>query len=205
MGTVTAYAAALNFLESKDVYALAPLTDDPFVQQLFATHVTSMSQPEERGERIVFVWQGQPTRAADTSVQSGTGAQTNGTDNSVTLDETPGSAIIGVGATDLANITVADGIYVELVIVDLGVTAVRNYSISSQNGSISSFRTSFASGENDDGFYSTTALSGSADYTGMTYALRKRGSELLITGTTLPDFAALHPPVHDRLLEGLRN
>lgn len=191
MGTVTAYAKALNFLESKDVYALAPLTDDAFVQQLFSTHVQSMSQPEERGERIVFIWQGQPSRAADTSVQSGTDAETNGTDNSVTLGTNPTSAIVGAGASDPAALTVDDGIYMELVIVDLGVTTVRNYSLSAQNGVLSTFRTSFASGENDDGFYSTTALEGDSDYTGMTYAIRKRGGELLVTGTTIPDYAAI--------------
>ena len=191
MGTVTAYAKALNFLESKDVYAIAPLTDDPFVQQLFSTHVQSMSQPEERGERIVFIWQGQPSRAADTSVQSGTDAETNGTDNSVTLGTNPTSAIVGAGASDPSALTVDDGIYMELVIVDLGVTTVRNYSLSSQNGVLSTFRTSFASGENDDGFYSTTTLEGDSDYTGMTYAIRERGGELLVTGTTIPDYAAI--------------
>ena len=191
MGTVTAYAKALNFLESKDVYALAPLTDDPFVQQLFSTHVQSMSQPEERGERIVFIWQGQPSRAADASVQSGTGGETNGTDNSVSIDGIPTSAIIAAGASDPSALTVDDGIYMELVIVDLGVTTVRNYSISSVSGARIFFRTSFASGENDDGFFSTTTLEGDSDYTGMTYAIRKRGDLLLVTGTTIPDYAAI--------------
>lgn len=191
MGTVTAYAEALDFLESKEVYAIAPLTDDAFVQQLFATHVESMSQPEERGERIVFIWQGQPSRAADTSVQSGTDAETNNTDNSVTLGVNPTSAIVGAGATDPTNITVEDGIYMELVIVELGSTSVRNYSISSQNGVLSFFRTSFAAGENDDGFYATTTLEGDADLTGMTYAIRKRGDELLVTGTDIPDYPAI--------------
>lgn len=191
MGTVTAYAKALNFLESKDVYAIAPLTDDPFVQQLFSTHVQSMSQPEERGERIVFIWQGQPSRAADISVQSGTDAETNGTDNSVTLGTNPTSAIVATGASDPAALTVDDGIYMELVIVDLGVTTVRNYSLSSQNGVLSTFRTSFASGENDDGFFSTTTLEGDSDYTSMTYAIRERGGKLLVTGTTIPDYAAI--------------
>lgn len=191
MGTVTAYAEALDFLESKEVYAIAPLTDDVFVQQLFATHVESMSEPEERGERIAFIWQGQPDRAADESIWSGTDAETNGSDNSVTLGDNPGSAIIGAGATDLLNITVDDAIYMELVIVSLGQTIVRNYSLSAQNGVVSVFRTSFADGENDDGFYSTATLDGDADYTGMTYALRKRGDELLVEGTDIPDLAGI--------------
>jgi hypothetical protein len=191
MGTVTAYAEALEFLESKEAYAIAPLTDDVFVQQLFATHVESMSAPEERGERIAFIWQGQPDRAADTSIWSGTDAETNGTDNSVTLGDNPGSAIIGAGATDLLNITVDDAIYMELVIVALGQTIVRNYSLSAQNGVVSVFRTSFAAGENDDGFYSTATLDGDADYTGMTYSLRKRGDELLVEGTDIPDLAGI--------------
>lgn len=191
MGSVTAHAEALDFLESKEVYAIAPLTDDAFVQQLYATHVDAMSAPEERGERIAFVWQAQPTRDTDTSAQSGTDAETNGTDSSVTLGSNPVSAIIGAGATDVSALTVDDGIYMELVIVSLGSTEVRNYSLSSQTGVISAFRTSFDTGENDDGFYSTTALDGDAGHTGMTYAIRKRGDLLLVTGTTIPDYAAI--------------
>jgi hypothetical protein len=197
MGTVTAYAKSLDFLESKDVYAIAPLTDDVFVQQLFATHVQSLSQPEERGERIVFIWQGQPSRAADTSIQSGTDAETNATDNSVSLGVIPTSAIIAAGASDPSALTVADGIYMELVIVDLGVTTVRNYSISSVSAARIFFLTSLASGENDDGFYSTTTLAGDSDYTSMTYAIRKRGDELLVTGTTIPDYAAISEAAAD--------
>ena len=191
MGSVTAHAEALDFLEAKEVYAIAPLTDDGFVHQLYATHVESMSAPSERGERIAILWAPQPTRDTDDSIQSGTDAETNGTDSSVTLGSNPVSAIIGAGASDVSALTVADGIYMEVVIVSLGSTEVRNYSLSSQTGVISAFRTSFASGENDDGFYSTTALDGDAGYTGMTYAIRERGALLLVTGTTIPDYAAI--------------
>jgi len=191
LGSVTAHAEALDFLEAKEVYAIAPLTDDGFVHQLYGTHVESMSAPSERGERIAIVWGAQPTRDTDDSIQSGTDAETNGTDNSVTLGSNPVSAIIGAGATDVSALTVDDGIYMEVVIVSLGSTEVRNYSLSSQTGVISAFRTSFASGENDDGFYSSTTMDGDAGYTSMTYAIRKRGELLLVTGTTIPDYGAI--------------
>lgn len=191
LGSVTAHAEALDFLEAKEVYAIAPLTDDGFVHQLYGTHVESMSAPSERGERIAIVWGAQPTRDTDDSIQSGTDAETNGTDNSVTLGSNPVSAIIGAGASDVSALTVDDGIYMEVVIVSLGSTEVRNYSLSSQTGVISAFRTSFASGENDDGFYSSTTMDGDAGYTSMTYAIRKRGELLLVTGTTIPDYGAI--------------
>jgi hypothetical protein len=109
----------------------------------------------------------------------------------VTLGDNPVSAIVGAGATDVSNILVSDGIYMEVVITTLGSTDVRNYSLSSQNGVLSFFRTSFASGENDDGFYATTSLLGDSDYTSMTYAIRQRGGLLLVTGTIIPDYNAI--------------
>jgi hypothetical protein len=54
-GTLEAYQEALEFLEGKEVYALAPLTQDGLVHQAFQTHVDSMSSAENKGERIVFI------------------------------------------------------------------------------------------------------------------------------------------------------
>ena len=189
MGTVTAHLSALTFLESKDVYTLAPMTDDEFVQQLYATHVESMSQPEERGERICFIWQGQPDRDVDTSLASGEDAEVEGA-LAVNLGTNPTDAIVGAGL-DPSDLSVADGVYLELVTVSLGETNISRYSVASQASALTTIRTTLASGENDDGFYSETDLTDDVGDEGITFTLKVRGDELLITGTELPDKPAI--------------
>lgn len=192
MGTTTAHLSALTFLESKDVYAIAPMTDDPFVQQLYSAHVESMSSPEERGERIAFIWQGQPSREQDTSIQTGADATVNGSENTIVLGSTPieGLAALGLDPTDLE---ISDNVYLELVVETLGQTNVYKFSVSSVNTTALTLRASFASDENTDGFFDTPDLdwSDSANLSDMTYVLKQRGDQLLITGTTLPDYASI--------------
>lgn len=71
-GTVLAYKEALDFLTLKEVYALAPLTQDPGVHDLFALHCSVMSEPEGRKERIALVNRALPTEKVPTLVASGT-------------------------------------------------------------------------------------------------------------------------------------
>lgn len=189
MGTVTAHLSALTFLESKDVYTLAPMTGDAFVQQIYATHVESMSQPEERGERICFIWQGQPDRALATSLAAGDEAAVEGA-LAVNLGTNPTDAIVTDGL-DPSALSVADGVYLELVTVSLGETNIARYSVASQASALTTIRTSFASGENDDGFYTEVDLTDDIGDDGITYTLKVRGDELLITGTVLPDYPAI--------------
>jgi len=186
-GTIDGYARALDLLAAKEVYAMVPLTSDTFVQQLFSTHVQSLSLPENRGERIAFIWSPVPTRAEDTSVQSGTDADSTGSDNTITVGTNPASSVIAAGISDLTDVTVADDLYIELVIITAGSTELRRYSISTVNGSLLTLRVSFASDENLDGFYSTTELDGAAGYDDLTYAIRIRGDMLYVTGTTVID------------------
>ena len=192
MGTTTAHLSALTFLESKDVYAIAPMTDDPFVQQLYSAHAESMSTPEERGERIAFIWQGQPSREQDTSIQTGADATVNGSEDTIVLGATPieGLAALGLDPTDLE---IDDNVYLELVVETLGETNVYKFSVSSVNVTAVSLRSTFASDENTDGFFDTPDLDWSDDtnLSGMTYVLKQRGDQLLITGTTLPDYASI--------------
>lgn len=192
MGTTTAHLNALNYLESKDVYAIAPMTDDPFVQQLYSAHVESMSTPEQRGERICFLWQGVPTRAQDTSILAGSDAEVNGTANSITLGSTPieGLAALGLDPSDLS---LDDNVYLELVVVQLGETNVFRFSVSQANGTALILRSSFAADENTDGFFDTPDLDWTDDdnLSGMTFVLKQRGERLLITGTEIPDRNAI--------------
>lgn len=191
LGTVDGYLRALELLESKEVYSITPMTDDIFIQQVVSTHVQTLSQPTERGERIALMWKGTPDRAEDTSIEGASGEATQtGADNVIRLEDNPTSAVISAGITDVSSISVDDGLYLEVTTVALGSTQVHNYSvseISSANGMDSSIRTSFSSGENDDGFYSTTTFSGTASFSSIRYSMRIRGSKLLIKGTTLPD------------------
>jgi hypothetical protein len=192
MGTTTAHLNALNYLESKDVYGIAPMTDDPFVQQLYSAHVESMSTPEQRGERICFLWQGVPTRAQDTSILAGSDAEVNGTANSITLGSTPIEGLAALGL-DPSELSLDDNVYLELVVVQLGETSVFKFSVSQANGTALILRSSFASDENTDGFYDTPDLDWTDDdnLSGMTFVLKQRGERLLITGTEIPDRNAI--------------
>lgn len=192
MGTTTAHLSALTFLESKDVYAIAPMTDDPFVQQLYSTHVESMSQPEQRGERIVFIWQPPPVRAQDSSILAGSGAEVNGAANSITLDATPVEGLSALGL-DPSDLEFADNVYLELVVTMLGETNVYRFSVSSVSGTALQLRSTFSATENTDGFYDTPALDWTDDenLSGLTYVLKQRGERLVVTGTSLPDRGAI--------------
>lgn len=192
LGTVDAYMRALEFLESKEVYAIAPLTDDMFIQKLIATHVQLMSTPAERGERIVILWQDTPERAPDTSIEGGSGTGTqNNSDNQIELEVNVASEISDAGIQDLASVSVDDGLYIEISTVSFGSTSVSNYSVSKVVGRTLTLRTTFTGTQNSDGFYSETDFSGTASFASITYNLRVRGDELLITGTTLKDTKAI--------------
>lgn len=192
MGTTTAHLSALTFLEGKDVYAIAPMTGDPFVQQLYSAHAESMSAPEERGERIVFLWQSPPTREMDTSILAGSDARVNGASNSITLGTAPIEGIATLGL-DPVELSFDDSIYLELVVAMLGETNVYKFSVASVSGTALQLRGSFAASENTDGFFDTPALdwTDDEDLSGLTYTLKQRGSRLLIPGTNLSDRAAI--------------
>jgi hypothetical protein len=51
-GTLSAYVEAFEFLESKDVYAIVPLTHDSTVGQIAQAHVDAMSEPDQAMELI---------------------------------------------------------------------------------------------------------------------------------------------------------
>jgi len=187
-GTLDGWVRALEFLESREVYAIAPLTDDEYVQGLLAVHVATMSAPEERGERILFIWSAIPDRAATITVVSGEGGETNGTTDSFTLDSNPNSDLIANGIDPTDTIEVDANLYLEVVVTVLGSSELRRYSVSDVNGVILTLRTTFADDENTDGFFTTTPLS--EELSGADYSLKIRGAELLVTGTTIPDLSA---------------
>lgn len=75
----TDYEAALEFLQSKDVYGLVPLTQDPAVHQAFQQHVNLLSQPAKKSERIALVSAEQAAKAVfqATSATGASGAASN--------------------------------------------------------------------------------------------------------------------------------
>lgn len=190
-GTIDAWARALEFLESREVYTVVPLTGDKFINGLVSTHVQTMSLPTNRGERIALLWQPVPTRDPDTILTSGTDAETNGTDNSVTLETNAEPDIVAAGISTGGTIPVSEGLFLELLVAQGGSTELRNYSIEEVNGVILLLRTSFASGENDDGFFSVETLDGASSLDNLDWSIKIRGDELLLAGTTRKDLNAV--------------
>ena len=77
-GTADAYARAFEFLESKDIYSLVPLTHSADVGSIAATHAIQMSEPMNGLERVTFLNPMRPTRKSATLVASGARANVNG-------------------------------------------------------------------------------------------------------------------------------
>jgi len=53
--TTTAHQRALDLLESREVYAMCPLTENPVIHQLYQQHVGLMSQADRKKERIALI------------------------------------------------------------------------------------------------------------------------------------------------------
>jgi hypothetical protein len=188
-GTVEAYNKAAEFLEAFEVYALAPLTHSAEVGQLFNTHVNFMSEPTEKGERIVLFNSMQPTHALDTLVGSGGNGNSAGTTGLSFDTGIPNLAalLLNKGVNPVGTIAIAAGVFLDIA------SDAKNYSISAVNGSIVTIRTTFTAGTNDDGFYSTTALNVPPLPTQLiqeAFAVRIRGAAL-VTVDGSPDKNAI--------------
>jgi hypothetical protein len=181
-GTVEAFTRAAEYLESMEVYAIAPLTHDATVHQVFDTHVTVMSAPENKGERIVLINPSIPTTKNDTLVASGT----NGDRLTTTTFDTKISNLTGLvlnaGINPVGTIPVSAGLFLSLA------SSTDRFSISAISGSVITTRTSFAAGENDDGFYTTDTLPLAI---AETFAVKVRGAALSVAGIPDKDGIAL--------------
>jgi hypothetical protein len=160
------------------VYGIAPLTQDSSVAQVFSTHASVMSSPENKGERVCIVNPAQPTNHVDTLLASGL----NG--NSLPTLNLFDSGISNLGSLLLANglapgaFSVGTGLY-----LDIGDG--NHYSIVNVSGAqLTIESTGFLPGENDDGYYATTSLPGSL--IAEPFAIRIRGAALILTDGT-PD------------------
>lgn len=180
-GTVDAFSRAATFLEAFEVYAIAPLTHDTTVGQLFNTHVTVMSSPANKGERICLFNPAKPTNKLDTLVASGLNGNSSITTNQFdTGIQNLGALLLGLGIDPTGPLSVPTGLY--LAVVDSPL----KYAIVGVSGSVVTVQTSgFLTGENTDGYYAATSLGGS--YIEEAFAVRIRGAALLMPGTTHPD------------------
>jgi hypothetical protein len=185
-GTLTAYTKVANFLESQEVYAIAPLTHDE-TAQMFKAHVELMSSPAQKGERILFFCPLVPDRAVSDVVAASLNGESTATDNEFMLDVNPAAGLNSRGINTAVEIPLSEDLYLELAITTGSGQEVRRYSVKTVNSTLLTFRTTFGTTENLDGFYTTTPLTETvlnADWT-----LAVRGDKLVIPGSSpaLPD------------------
>lgn len=176
-GTVEAFTRAAEFLEAYEVYAIAPLTHDETVAQVFNTHVTAMSAPASKGERVCLFNFSQPSKKLDKLVASGlTGNSvgSSGTQLDTGVVNLP-ALVLNAGISPVGTITTDKGLFLDIA------SSNKRYSIQSISGGVLTIRTTFAAGENDDGFYSTTDLNDPPLPTALInepFAVRVRGAAL---------------------------
>jgi len=184
-GTLEAWTRAVEYLEAFEVYGLAPLTHDLTVAQVFLTHVTTMSEPENRGERVVMFNPETPATALDALVASGTQGDGINTTTFDTKVANLAALVQNAGITPTGTIAVTEGLYLDIATDD------KKYSIKSISGSRVTVRTTageFASGENDDDYYSEATLP--TPLVGEVFSIKVRGAALeTVAGT--PDNDAI--------------
>lgn len=181
-GTVEAFTRAAEYLEAFEVYAIAPLTHDSSVHQVFATHVSVMSEPTNKGERIVLINPSIPTTKLDTLVGSGTDGSSVGPTGLIfdTGIANLTALVLNAGINPVGTIPTSAGLF-----LDIASDALR-YSIESISGSQVTIRTSLPAGTNDDGFYATSDLNDPPLPSALVdeqFSVKKRGASLVtVTG-----------------------
>jgi hypothetical protein len=182
-GTTDGYSRALAFLEAKEVYALAPASQSPEVHQSCVAHVTAMSEPDSKGERIVFINPRMPTEDLPALATSGTDGESTATTNvfetnlpSLTAD------LVAAGLAPDQGFSVADGVYLMVS----GYTD--KWNLASVSGTRITLRVAFSSGLNTDGFFSTSSLPANLLQAG--FSVHVRGAQL-VTPDGSPDYAAI--------------
>lgn len=114
-GTVEAYARTLEYLESKEVYMVVPLTHDPDVGQLASVHATAMSEPVNGLERRVIVNPMRPTRRSNTLVGSGARANVAAPPTDVVQTGIANlQALLAAAGKPGPAYTEADGVFLQL-------------------------------------------------------------------------------------------
>lgn len=147
-GSTEAYGRAFEFLESKDVYGIAPMTHDAVVGQLAKIHVDTMSEPANKLERVVFLNPLRPTRVSSTLVASAPTGNVSGAPSSVVMTGIANlQALLAAAGLPGPSYTPANNVYLEFE------DDTNKYLVSS----VSSGNVTIAAGPittgNSDGFY----------------------------------------------------
>lgn len=173
-GTVEGYARAFEFLEGMEVYGVAPMTNDADVGSVLLAHVTAMSEPENKGERIGLFNGKTPTKQVDDILASGTAG--NGTADTTKFDTGVANLaelLLAAGINPTGTIGASNGVFLDIA------TDTKSYSVKSVAGSVVTVRTSsgeFGVGENSDAFYATAALP--SGLVNEPFAVKVRGASL---------------------------
>ncbi|HMV76219.1 MAG TPA: hypothetical protein PKB00_16720, partial [Microthrixaceae bacterium] len=183
-GTTAAHTEAASYLEGFEVYGLAVMSQDLDVGAVWSAHVTKMSAPEKKRERIVFLNLKHPTRALDALIASGAEGNTVG-NTGLTFDTglaDLAQLVLEAGLNPSASIDADEGLFLDIE------SDSKRYSISDISGSVVTLRTTFGPGDNTDGFYSESAISGTL--IDVTFAVRLRGAKLELSDGSI-DKAAI--------------
>lgn len=146
-GTADAYARAFEFLESKEIYAIVPLTHSSDVGSIAAVHANVMSEPANGLERIALLNPMRPTRKASTLVASGARANVNGPPSDVVQTGVANlQALLAAAGKPGPNYTEGDGVYLmfEGDANHYLVQGVASGAVTVNNGPLA---------DNQDGFY----------------------------------------------------
>ena len=179
-GTVAGYERAASFLEQFEVYAIAPLTHETTVGQVFQTHVDTMSGPELKGERICLFNPSRPTNYRNVLIASGTSGNSVG-----------GSGLLfDTGISNLAQLMIQQGLTPSSIPVSANVfmsiaANTLNYNISAVSGSVVTINTTFTGSQNTDGFYATSAQPN--PLIDEPFSIDVRGAALVLTDGITPD------------------
>jgi hypothetical protein len=185
-GTLAAFTDAATFLEQFEVYAIAPLTHETTVHQVFQTHVDTMSAPENKGERIVLVNPSKPVNRLNALVASGTDGNTIGT-GGLTFDTGIANLtalLVAAGISNPASIPVSSGVFLNISDNNL------NYNVSAVSGSVVTVNITFTGSQNTDGFFSTTDLKTPPLPSALIedpFSIKVRGTPLVLTDGITPD------------------
>ena len=194
-GTAISYMQAATFIEAHEVYSVVPLSHSEQVIEIFDGHVTSMSAPTGKRERVLISSPAVPTRKNAIVASSGEGASYAGIPNVVdTGDNGLIDALEGAGIDTSGALPALFDDGTELVLSVEISGEQRHYNVSSVAGPNVTVRT--VGMPNDDGFYSSSVIN--ATFSDATYSVFIRGAKLLVPGTNVLDRNAMATTVRDK-------
>ena len=194
-GTPDAYNRAIRFCEAEDDYTLVPLSQNADVMALFNTHVKDLHDPKKgnaQKPKRARLCPKIPTRAVDKLISSGLSANTPvATTNQINLDVNPASKLLAAGINPALPIPYSSQLFLKFTVNGV----IRNYSVSNVNGVNITLRSTFSTGENTDGFFSTTTLTETV--VNADWSLSVRGAELKVPGTSKPDYRKIAEAINE--------